>query len=387
MPVESAVAAIQIDPMPYASPAPRRIRRFAQLAVLSFALFTGPALAQTDGVNRNTTSDAMAGGSATLSPEILERAIERARALPGLRTLIVAHHGSAVVEQAFQGRGLDEPVNVKSISKAIIAALVGAALDRGVLDGVDQPIAPLLKGYVPTDADPRIRKITIGHLLAMRSGLERTSGANYGRWVSSANWVRFALSRPFVDEPGGRMLYSTGNSHLLSAILSETAERSTLELARAWLGEPLGITIPPWDRDPQGIYFGGNNMALSPRALLRFGETFRNGGEFEGKRVLSAEWVQLSWTPQEQSPHTGHHYGFGWFITEMGGHAVYYAWGYGGQMLYVVPSLALTIVMTSDPDTPSGRTGYVRELHALVADGIIPAAGVQAGGPSDSRTE
>ena len=165
----------------------------------------------------------------------------------------------------------------------------------------------------------------------MRSGLERTSGANYGRWVSSANWVRFALSRAFVDEPAGRMLYSTGNSHVLSALLTKASGRSTLELARDWLGEPLGIAIPPWTRDRQGIYLGGNNMALSPRALLRFGEMYRNGGEYEGKRVLPESWIRASWEPRTESPFTGHQYGYGWFITRMSGHPVYYAWGYGGH--------------------------------------------------------
>jgi CubicO group peptidase (beta-lactamase class C family) len=243
-----------------------------------------------------------------------------------------------------------------------------------MITSVDQPIALLLKQELPTSPDQTLNAVTIDHLLTMRSGLERTSGANYGRWVSSPNWVRFALSRPFVAEPGGRMLYSTGNSHLLSALLTEVSGRSTLALSREWLGEPLGIVIPPWTRDPQGIYLGGNNMALSPRALLRFGEMYRNRGIFAGKRVLPESWIDASWTPKTESPFTGDRYGYGWFITEMVGRPVYYAWGYGGQMLYVVPDLGLTVVMTSDTDSPSGRSGYVRELHSLLSDGIIPAA-------------
>lgn len=309
-----------------------------------------------------------------LDPEILGRTIEQAEALPRLRTLIVARDGVPVVERVFRGPGLDRPVNVKSIAKSVVSALVGIAIDRGVLKGTDQRIASILGSRVPADADPRVREITVGHLLAMRAGLERTSGANYGRWVSSRDWVRFALSRPFVDEPGGRMLYSTGSSHLLSAVLTRASGRSTLDLVRDWLGEPLGITIPPWTRDPQGVYFGGNDMVLSPRALLRFGEMYRQGGVIDGRRVLSENWVRASWTPQVTSPFTGDHYGYGWFITEARGHPVYYAWGYGGQMLYIVPSLTLTVIMTSDPDHPSGRDGYVRVLHGLLADGIIAAA-------------
>jgi CubicO group peptidase (beta-lactamase class C family) len=305
---------------------------------------------------------------------LLEQTLARAAALPRLHTLLVAQGGVEHVAEAFRGPGLAQPVNVKSVSKSVMAALAGAAIARGILEGVDQRIAPLLDGLVPEDADPRVGAITIDHLLTMRAGLERTSGRNYGRWVSSDNWVGYALSRPFVDEPGGRMLYSTGSYHLLSAALTRVSGRSTLELARAWLGEPLGIEILPWTRDPQGIYLGGNNMLLSPRALLRFGEMYRQGGAYQGKEVLPARWIEASWTPRVRSRFTGHAYGYGWFMASARDYPVCYGWGYGGQMIYIVPDLALTAVMTSDHSGPSGRSGYVRELHALLANGIVPAA-------------
>jgi CubicO group peptidase (beta-lactamase class C family) len=316
--------------------------------------------------------------------EALEPAVERARALPQLRALIVAIDGEPVVERAFRGPGLDTPVNVKSVAKTVIAALVGAAIERGVLDGPEQRIAPLLAGSLPREPDPRLGRVTIGHLLSMQAGLERTSGANYGGWVTSPDWVRNALARPFVDEPGGRMLYSTGNSHLLSAILTRTTGRSTLALAREWLGRPLGIEVPAWQRDPQGIYLGGNNMALSPRALLALGELYRTGGTANGRRVFAEEWVETSLAPRTRSVFTGHAYGYGWFTVAMHGRPVHYAWGYGGQMLWIAPSLALTVVITSDPDGPSGRSGYARELHALIEDGIVAtvagAVAVDGGG-------
>jgi CubicO group peptidase (beta-lactamase class C family) len=283
-----------------------------------------------------------------------------------------------VVERTFRGPPADRAVNVKSLSKTLLAAVTGAAIARGVLDGVDQPIAPILGARVPRGADPRVRAITVDHLLTMRTGLERTSGASYGAWVKSRDWVADALGRPFVDEPGGRMLYSTGSYHLLSAVLTRAAGRSTHELAQAWLGEPLGIRIPPWERDPQGIYLGGNNMALSPRALLRFGEMVRRGGALDGRRVLPERWITDSWIPRTASFFTGHAYGYGWFLAAARGHPVAYGWGYGGQMLYVVPGLALTVVMTSDADSPGGRTGYVRDLHGLLAEGLVAA--VEAAG-------
>lgn len=306
-------------------------------------------------------------------PKLIEDTVERARELPNLRSLIVSHDGKILAEHSFAGARLDRPTNIKSASKTIMSALVGIAIDRGVLRGVDQPVAAILGQNIPAEADPRVRQVTIGHLLSMQAGLERTSGRNYGAWISSDNWVRYALSRPFVDEPGGRMLYSTGSTHLLSAALTRSSKSSTLELARDWLGYPLGIDVAPWTRDPQGIYLGGNEMALSPRALWRFGEMYRQGGTIEGKRIVSESWIRESWTPRTSSPFTGDSYGYGWFMREMRGHRAYYAWGFGGQMLYVIPSLGLTVVMTSDPTEPSREDNYVGQLHALVADGIVPA--------------
>jgi CubicO group peptidase (beta-lactamase class C family) len=316
----------------------------------------------------------LAAQATGLDPALVERTLERARSFSSLRSLLVARHGEELLAERFSGPGLDTPVNVKSVSKSVVAALVGQAIARGVLAGVDQPIAPVLDGLVPDAADPRVGAITLDHLLTMRAGLERTSGRNYGRWVNSADWVRYVLTRPFVAEPGERMLYSTGSYHLLSVAIARASGRSTLALARDRLGRPLGIGIPPWTRDPQGFYLGGNNMALAPRALLRFGEMYRQGGAFGGEQVLPADWVEASWTPRTRSIFTGHAYGYGWFIVQARGYRVAYAWGYGGQMIYVLPALGLTAVITSDPAAPSGRTGYVRQLHGLLADGIIPAA-------------
>jgi len=305
--------------------------------------------------------------------KLIEETVARARELPNLRSLIVSHDGDILAEHAFAGARLDRPTNIKSVSKTIMSALVGIAIDRGVLQGVDQPVASILGQSIPAGADPRIRQVTIGHLLSMQAGLERTSGRNYGAWISSDNWVRYVLSRPFVDEPGGRMLYSTGSTHLLSAALTRASKRSTLDLARDWLGDPLEIDVAPWTRDPQGIYLGGNEMALSPRALWRFGEMYRQGGKIDGRRVVSDKWIRESWTPRTSSPFTGDSYGYGWFMREMRGHRVHYAWGFGGQMLYVIPSLGLTVVMTSSSTEPSREDNYVGQLHALVADGIVPA--------------
>jgi CubicO group peptidase (beta-lactamase class C family) len=304
----------------------------------------------------------------------MARTVEIAGRLPRLRSLLVLRDGRELAAHRFNGGPpLDQPVNIKSASKSVVSALVGIAIGRGVLRGVDQPVLSVLGADAPARPDPRLARVTVGHLLSMQAGLERTSGEYYGRWVSSPNWVRAALARPFVAEPGGAMLYSTGNTHLLSAMLTRASGRSTHALAVEWLGRPLGITIPPWSRDPQGIYFGGNEMRLSPRALARFGELYRLGGMIDGRQVLPAAWIADSWRPRAVSPWSGQDYGYGWFLGEARGHPVRFAWGYGGQMVYVVPDLELTVVMTSDA-TAARDGGHIDALHALLADGIVPAA-------------
>lgn len=304
----------------------------------------------------------------------IEQALERARALPHLHSLLVAHHGEPVIEYAADGHALNEPTNIKSLSKTILSALVGIAIERGVIDGVDQPIVELLGDLVPADAHPRVGEITVGNLLSMQAGLEPTSGPHYGGWVASDDWVANALSRPFVDEPGGDMLYSTGNTHLLSAALTRATGSDTHTLAQTWLGDPLDIAIPPWTQGPEGIYLGGNEMGLSPRAVMEFGELYRLGGVDDGQRILPASWIEASWTPRTRSVFNNDQYGYGWFINQLAGEEVYYGWGYGGQMLYVIPDLALTVVITSDPTPPSPGRRYLRQLDALVAELLIPAA-------------
>jgi CubicO group peptidase (beta-lactamase class C family) len=307
----------------------------------------------------------------------LSRILDGAERLGPLKAAVVSVEGEIVAERGYRGHTVAAPTNIKSASKSIVSALVGIAIDKGVLEGADQEIAPLLQPDLPADPDPRLKQVTIGNLLSMQAGLERTSGANYGRWISSRNWVRAALSRPFVDEPGGGMLYSTGSTHLLSAILTRKTGRSTLELARDWLAPLDGFAIVAWERDPQGIYLGGNQMAMSARSLLAFGELYRNGGKAPGGRqLLSPEWIALSWQPRTASRFTGDGYGYGWFQRDIAGHLAHYGWGYGGQMIYVVPSLGLTVAMVSDENSPAGRTGYRDRLHGLMGE-IIEA--VEAG--------
>lgn len=299
----------------------------------------------------------------------LDPVLDGSGSLQTLKTVIVSVDGKEVASRAYNGAALNGSTNIKSASKSIVSALVGMAIDRKILEGADQPIASVLRADFPANSDPRLERVTIGNLLSMQAGLARMSGPNYGRWVASRNWVRTALGSGFDGEPGGTMLYSTASTHLLSAILTKASGRSTLSLARDWFKPLDGFSIGSWERDPQGIYLGGNQMAMTARSLLAFGELYRRGGRTkDGQRLLSQSWIDQSWTQRTNSVFNGDGYGYCWFIKEMAGKKVYYAWGYGGQMLYIVPSKALSVVMTSREDAPSARTGYRDALHALMTD-------------------
>ena len=321
----------------------------------------------------------------TAVPPELSAILDEAAELDPLETVIVAQNGTILTERGYDGHSPADPTNIKSASKTIVSALVGMAIERGLIEGVDQPIADFLQDDFPDDPDPRLEEITVGNLLSMQAGLEATSGPNYGRWVSSGNWVRFALAQPFSSDPGGSMVYSTGSTHLLSAILTKAAGQSTLALAREWFEPVEAFGIGGWERDPQGIYLGGNQMAMSPLSLLAFGEVYRTGGlTATGERVLPAAWVEASWQSRTRSRFSGDGYGYGWFLRTIGGEDVRYAWGFGGQMLYIVPALDLTVVMTSDENSPSASSGHRDDLHDLLAR-IIAAVGERPAPPARGR--
>ena len=152
-----------------------------------------------------------------------------------------------------------------------------------------------------------------------------------------------------------------------------------MSLARSRLGDPLGIEVPAWTRDPQGFYLGGNEMALTLDAMVRFGEMYRLGGQYAGTQVLSADWVQQSFTRRTQSFFSGLDYGYGWFLGEGAGVKYALARGYGGQIICVSPDVELTLAITSDPMRPARSGGYFGDLQRLIEQQILPLAQSQIG--------
>ena len=298
-----------------------------------------------------------------------------ARDLTRLHSLLVQHNGELVFEKYYNGASAGRPANMKSASKSVISALVGIAIEEGFIESVDSDLQEFFPEYLEGEEYAEKRAITVENLLTMQSGLETTSNRNYGRWVASRDWVKFAIDQPLVAQPGARMLYSTGSTHLLSAILTRATGMDAKQFAQEYLTHPMGYSMSYWSQDPQGIYFGGNDMEMTPRQMLAFGAMYLNDGRHGEIQVVPREWIDASHQPRARSPRgQGRYYGYGWWLRDLAGMQVPVAWGYGGQLIFVVEELDLVVVATSDSNPGPTRRGHLGRLYDLVEDHILMPA-------------
>ena len=327
-------------------------RRFAALALTGLAVpLAAPALLR--------------------AQSAAEEVAAESRAMDQLHTIMVQRGGDLVVAEAPRDRGLNQVANIKSCSKSLLALLLGTALARGEIASLDATLGDVAHRLIPDDATEGVRDLTMRDLVTLRMGLQGTSGADYGAWVNSPDWVGYVLRQPRIAENGGQMIYSTGTTHVLGAALTEATGTSLRDLARARLGDPLGIDIPDWLTDPQGYYFGGNEMGLTPRAMLRVAVAMRDGGRWGGEQVIPGDWVTASRLPRTRSPYSGLDHGYGWFLTEDGW---VLARGYGGQIIAALPRSGLAVAITSDPTRPARSDGYFGALLALLRGPVAALA-------------
>lgn len=312
----------------------------------------------------------------------LDEMNERVGAVPRLYSFVLYSNGEILAEQYGRGMHARRTINVKSASKSVLSALVGLALREGYIESLDDPVARYLPRFFPAASSPvanpvhspRADELTVRHLLTMSSGYRSTSFRNYGAWVTSRDWVGYVLrSQPEVP-PGTRMRYSTGDTHVLAAVLTEATGMPLARFADRYLFRPLNTRVGGWDRDPQGYYFGGNNMALSPRGLLSFGQLYLYDGVYNGQRILDSAWVANSLTPWFEGTSFNqrrHDYGYLWWRNTFAEHEAWFAWGYGGQYVFVIPELEAVAVFTGDPDTRA--PGGSNRIYEVLEEAVIPA--------------
>ena len=262
-----------------------------------------------------------------------------------IRSSVIVKDGYIIDEYYKDGYDENSVFGLASCTKSFSGALIGIAVDKGIIDSVDDKIAD----YFPQlSADKQ--DITIEHLLTHSSGIywNEWSGGDYFRQLSrSENWVDFILGQDMASTPGKVFNYTTGGSHLLGAVIQEAAGITECEFGTENLFKPLGMESVKWRSDPQGITDGGNGISMTARDAAKFGQLYLNGGSWEGEQIISDEWVKLSTERQAAgSPGTGE-YGYSWWLKQFGGYDVYYAMGHGGQYIFVVPEINLVTVMTS----------------------------------------
>jgi len=288
-----------------------------------------------------------------------------------LRSMLIQQNDSLLVKAYYNGVSAKHPYNIKSASKSILSILIGIAADQGELS-LNQTLEDFFPGYFSRYPDSVKSAITIRQMLSMQAGLETASFHNYGRWVQSDNWTKWVLERDMVANPGGEMVYSTGISHLLSVILTKATGLNTRAFAMNYLFRPLDIRPGGWDRDPQGYYMGGNNLALRPEDMLKIGRMMLNGGVWQGRRIVSEQWVEDSFNSYSRSNFNPYDYGYMWWNKTVSRVSVYFAWGFGGQYIFVIPELEAVAVFTSNLAVADNDRSYKSKVFDLLEKEIIP---------------
>ena len=312
----------------------------------------------------------------SLNQDILDDAYIEAVSINGLKSLLVNYKGNLVGEEYFN-RGQQETLfQVRSVTKSIVSILIGIAIEKGFISGTDLSIIEELSTY-RNENKQGLDLITIEHLLTMSSGLEwnEMGGNEYSQWIYSQDKISYVLAKQILNVPGEVFNYNSGTSHLLSVILAEASGQSTLEFANQYLFDPLGINNVAW-REIGGYNNGGSDLQIKARDLIKIGELYLNNGMYNGTQIVSSNWVNESITSKINTGRSfyGSEYGYLWWLENFSGIECFYAMGYGGQFLFVLPEIELIIVANSNPGT-SGQAADQQWLgvYDFITDQVLPA--------------
>jgi CubicO group peptidase (beta-lactamase class C family) len=304
-----------------------------------------------------------------------------------VHAVLVVRHGKLVFEHYFSGSDTrlslplgdvtfrpDTRHDERSATKSIVALLVGIAIDRGLIKGLDAPVLSFFPEYVDL-ATPAKDRITLRDLITMSAGLEwneldlplTTPFTGDGIRIGNApDPYRYALEKAVVAPPGRVWNYSSGATELVGAVLKKATGKPVDELARAWLFAPLGITDVEWARYPNGYLVACGGLRLRPRDLAKIGQLVLQHGVWNDAQVVPAAWVEAATSPQiNVSGFNSLFYGYYFWLGRslIDKRAVEWAAGIGagGQRVSIVPALDLVVVVNAG-------------LYARLAEGADTAA-------------
>ncbi len=293
-----------------------------------------------------------------LDSNLVAKMYVNATELNTLYSLLVIKNGYLVAEDYFNEGVIDQKDRLQSVTKSITSALVGIALEQGCLSGVDQKVLDFFPEISENIIDVRKEQISLRHLLEMRSGYPREED-DQALWngLLSGNYPPLLKHFPLVDDPGTRFHYSNLSSNWLGIIVDRSCGMNLKAFAEEKLFSPLGIEPGDWGQDSEGHNNGCGDLHLSARDAAKFGLLYLNDGMWEGKQIISSDWVKASLQTYSVNEafvkRIGNFrdigYGYHWWTAKANDYYVSIAWGHGGQLIVLVEELDMVIVTTSYP--------------------------------------
>jgi CubicO group peptidase (beta-lactamase class C family) len=275
-----------------------------------------------------------------------------------------------------------------SATKSVTSALFGIAIDKGYINSIEQKVFDFFPEYADLLAHKsNKRKMTIKHLLTMTSGLTYDDESlpytdpnnDMNRFFSSSDPIKFLLAKPLFAEPGAVFDYNNCNTNIIGQIISKAVNKRIDVFAKEYLFTKLGIEQQQWQIVRNNVVLCSGDLHLRPRDMAKFGLLFLNEGEWKGEQIISSEWCDIS-TAVFLNPNDytnefpwANGYGFQWwqktFSYNSKSYNSYFASGWGGQIIIIIPELNLVIVTTA---------GYWYEAEtispfSIVSDYIIPS--------------
>jgi len=299
-----------------------------------------------------------------------------------IHSVLIVRHGYLVSEVYYPPYQQDTRHPAYSMTKSFTSAMVGKALQEGYIQSIQQRVLEFFPDIAQDTNDPRRADITIEHLLTMSAGYNTNTMPDlYGKGASFDTVKHILTYNSVLVPPGTSFYYDSGLPHLLSAVVQKTTGMTLRDYAEQELFQQLGITDYTWDYDPRGVTTGASGLMLRPRDMAKFGYLYLQHGEWNGTQLLPEEWVQASTSKHIETKGLMNAaeddgYGYLWWIDSFGG---YSAHGFGGQYVFVLPSLDMVIVFTSGLPVSLFATP-----NQLVRNYLIPAA--KATGPLPPNT-
>lgn len=285
------------------------------------------------------------------------REFDKAIKKDNINSVLIQKNNTVIYEYFRNSKMKEKQHKIYSVTKSILSALIGIAIDKGYIDDVNSPIIHYFPQF---KNDKENQRITIKHLLTMTSGLH-WPGNN--AMIPSKNWVNFVLNQDVEYPPGQEMVYSCGTSQLLSAILQMTTGADTENFAKKHLFTPLEITDYKWDRDAQGIPIGGFELKMRTVDMLKVGKLYVNKGRWKSKQIISTQWIEESTSPKV-TVGDGFTFAYHWWNKQIDNQIgrIVMAVGFEGQYIILAPDDQLVAVFTSSIKDDSSRPiSYVKD--------------------------